>query len=169
MSNGHGGARQGAGRPRKSGTFAYPEFTTEQLKELLDSPYVLSVSKTNITFTKAFKLLFWQRYCDGITPFQIFDDAGIPSKVVSSARIYSFTKSIKSQADKGLLFSTEDASDNSDDPALKDDAVIPRRANHHKALNLSTEEIAKLVNQVAYMSQELAFLKKIILADKEKK
>ena len=41
-----GGARPGAGRPKKKqdGTTEHSTFTAEQLKELVDSPYVVSVS-----------------------------------------------------------------------------------------------------------------------------
>ncbi len=45
-----GGARPGAGRPRKNpdGTTEHISFTAEQLKALVDSPYVASVTYKGI-------------------------------------------------------------------------------------------------------------------------
>lgn len=168
MSNGHGGSRIGAGRPRKSGKFAYPELNITQIKELLDSPHIHSVSKKTISFTKAFKELFWQRYCDGVEPAQIFTDADLSISTLSRDRIYSFTKALKLQVEKGQDF-TEGREPKEQSKKLFDFPALPRRANSARIPNLSEAEVAKLINQVAYMSQEIAFLKKIILLDKEKK
>ena len=51
-----GGARPGAGRPRKNpdGTTEHASFTAEQLKAFVDSPYVASVSSKSVSYTKAF-------------------------------------------------------------------------------------------------------------------
>lgn len=168
MSNGHGGSRIGAGRPRKSGNFAYPELNTTQIKELLDSPYIHSVSKKTISFTKAFKKLFWQRYCDGVESVQIFADAGLSVSALSRDRINNFTKALKLQVEKGQDF-TEGRAPQEGSDKLFDFPTPPRRANSVRIPNLSEAEVAKLINQVAYMSQEIAFLKKIILLGKEKK
>ena len=63
-----GGARPGAGRPRKNldGTTEHTSFTAEQLKALVDSPYVASVSSKSVSYTKAFKEFVWKEYCNGI-------------------------------------------------------------------------------------------------------
>ena len=45
----------------------------------------------------------------------------------------------------------------------------PRRANRGRPPVMSDSEINKLATKVAYMSQELEFLKKIILAEKKEK
>jgi len=169
MSNGHGGFRMGAGRPSTSGKSVYNDFTEKQIKVLIDSPYVYSISKKSISYTKEFKELFWQRYIDGITPKQIFEDAKLDTTVITQSRIYSFTKSLKQQYEKNLAFT------DGNEPQLEKThkqfnfPVPPRRANNAKIPVLSDADIANLINQVAYMSQELAFLKKIILTQKEEK
>ena len=62
------GARPGAERPRKNldGTTEHTSFTAEQLKALVDSPYVASVSSKSVSYTKAFKEIVWKEYCNGI-------------------------------------------------------------------------------------------------------
>ena len=45
----------------------------------------------------------------------------------------------------------------------------PRRANRGRPPVMTDTEINKLATKVAYMSQELEFLKKIILAEKKEK
>lgn len=59
---GHGGARPGAGRKKKTpeGTYEHVTFTAEQLKELTESPHVAYVSSKTVSYTKAFKM---QRGC----------------------------------------------------------------------------------------------------------
>lgn len=65
---GHGGARPGAGRKKKTpeGTYEHVTFTAEQLKELTESPHVAYVSSKTVSYTKAFKNAAWLRYCDGV-------------------------------------------------------------------------------------------------------
>lgn len=164
MSNNHGGARVGAGRRPSSGNYVHIEFTAEQLKVLVDSPHISAVSKKSVSYTKAFKELFWQRYGDGIEPKQIFEDAGLDIKIITRERIKSFIQALKHQVERGLSF-TEGS-----EPVLEADKKFdfptpPRRANNVYLPNLSEADISNLLNQVAYMSQELAFIKKIILAE----
>ena len=55
---GHGGARPGAGRKKKTpeGTYEHVTFTAEQLKELTESPHVAYVSSKTVSYTKAFDI-----------------------------------------------------------------------------------------------------------------
>ena len=145
MTNKRGGARPGAGRPRKSGDFAYPEFNNAQIKEFLDSHFVLDVSKRTISFTKEFKELFWQRYSDGVDPSEIFNQAGLSSKVLSRDRIYSFAKALKAQVANDQPFSNSNILQAQTERPFKP-MKIPRRSNASRLLNLSEEDIAKLLN-----------------------
>lgn len=169
MSNNHGGARPGAGRKPSSNKYVHAEFTADELKCLVESPHIESVSNKSISYTKAFKELFWQRYLDGIDPKDIFEEAGLNTKIITRSRINGLIKILRNQYEKGLAFT------NGSEPQLdygdKQFALgaPPRRANNVYVPNLSETDICNLLNQVAYMSQELAFLKKIILVDKEKK
>lgn len=169
MSKGHGGTRTGAGRPPNSGKYVSPEFTPTQLKELIDSPYTHSVSKKTVSYTKEFKDIFWQRYCDGIDPKQIFEDAGFDTKTITRTRMNGLIKNLKSKIEKGQSFTEGSEPSLVELEKMFDFPTPPRRANNIRIPILSEADIANLLNQVAYMSQELAFLKKIILAGKEEK
>lgn len=61
-----GGARPGAGRPKRNpdGAKEHVAFTAEQLKALIDSPYVASVSRKSVSYTKTFKEMAWREYCN---------------------------------------------------------------------------------------------------------
>lgn len=169
MSNNHGGARPGAGRPPKSGNYKHPEFTPEQLKELVSNQYVNAVSRKSISYTKQFKELFWQRYCDGIDPKIIFEDCGLNTKYITRTRINGLIKTLRHQLEKGLSFTEGSEPNITQNDKQFEFPTPPRRANNVFIPTLSEADIAKLLNQVAYMSQELEFIKKIILADKPKK
>jgi hypothetical protein len=169
--NNWGGARPGAGRKKKNpdGSFEHTAFTAEQLKELTDSPYVAYVSSKSVSYTKAFKNAAWQRYCDGVDPIQIFADAGLSPEALGRPRILGFFKTLRQVKGRGLEFTEGNdpyPNDNEDVPPLP---TPPRRANNGHPPLMSDSDISHLATQVAYMSQELEFLKKIILAEKKGK
>jgi hypothetical protein len=164
-----GGARPGAGRPRKGDRYVHVEFTPSQIRELLESPHVAYISRKSVSFTKAFKESAWQRYLDGVKPNDIFGEAGLSVELLGITRISSFFKTLRNQKEHGLSF-TE-----GNDPHLEDSEVsdpfprIPRKANNSRHPLLNEKQIADLFNTVTYMSQEIEFLKKIILAGTEGK
>jgi len=163
-----GGPRPGAGRPRKNPAEEREEFTADQLKLLLDSPYVSFVSKKTVSFTLEFKEMCWQRYCDGIEPLRIFSDAGLPIEVLGRSRIAGIIKMLRKQKEKGLPFN-DGREPNEGQPEKKFDFPIPPKRVFYKTPQISDTDIVKMFHQVAYMSQELEFIKKIILAETEEK
>jgi len=169
MTNGHGGARPGSGRPRNNTTYEHVEFTPEQLNELLSSPHISYVSRKSVSYTKAFKEQFWRRYCDGVDPKQIFEDAGLNTQILSRVRINGLIKNLKHQREKGLPFTEGSESNSADAEKMFDFPTPPRRSNHTRMPNLGEADMVKMFHQVAYMKQELEFLKKIILAETEVK
>ncbi len=166
-----GGARPGAGRKKKTpeGTYEHATFTAEQLKALTDSPHVAYVSSKTVSYTKAFKDAAWLRYCDGVDPMQIFEDAGLDTKTLGRSRILGFFKLLREARGRGLEFTEGNdpyPENNPDAPALP---TPPRRANRGHPPLMSESEINHLAAKVAYMSQEIEFIKKIILAEKKEK
>ena len=166
-----GGARPGAGRKKKTpeGTYEHATFTSEQLKELTDSPHVSYVSSKTVSYTKAFKDAAWQRYCDGIDPMQIFADAGLNVETLGKSRILGFFKLLREAKAKGVPFTEGNDPYPVDAQKTYSFPTPPRRANRGRPPVMSDSEINKLATKVAYMSQELEFLKKIILAEKKEK
>jgi transposase-like protein len=57
-------------------------FTEEQIKGLLNSAHISRCSERSITFTKDFKLLAIKQYGQGLTPAEIFRNAGIALDLV---------------------------------------------------------------------------------------
>lgn len=172
MSNNsnRGGSRPGAGRKKKTpdGTYEHATFTAEQLKELTDLPYVAYVSSKTVFYTKAFKELAWKKYCDGEDPIQIFADVGFNTDALGKDRILGFFKLLRQAKEKGLAF-TEGNDPYPDAEKIVSIPTPPRRANRGRPPVMSDSEINKLAAKVAYMSQELEFLKKIILAETKEK
>ena len=96
MGNGHGGSRPGAGRPRKIVAPANRETLTEdQTNALNASQYVSSVMSHQVSYTLAFKELFWQRFMDGVPPRQIFRDAGLDPDMLGESRIDGFVTTLR--------------------------------------------------------------------------
>lgn len=167
-----GGARPGAGRRRKSTEEVSDRtyFTPEQLKELIDSPHVAYISRTTVSFTKAFKEAAWQRYCDGVDPKQIFRDAGLNIEVLGRGRIDTFFKALRKAKAMGYEFTEgnepynkgDEGGEGEDAPSFPKPPRLPTRG--HPPL-MSESQINHLATQVAYMSQEIEFIKKIILAE----
>ena len=170
-NNNHGGARPGAGRKKKTseGSYEHVTFTAEQLKELIDCPHVAYVSSQTVSYTKAFKDMAWQRYCDGIDPMQIFSDAGLNVDTLGKSRILGFFKLLREAKAKGLSFTEGNEPYPADVEKKFSFPTPPRRANRGRPPVMSDSEISNLATKVAYMSQEIEFIKKIILAETKEK
>ena len=158
-----GGARPGAGRKKKTpeGTYEHVTFTAEQLKELTDSPHVAYVSSKTVSYTKAFKDAAWKRYCDGVDPVQIFTDAGLNVETLGKSRILGFFKLLREAKEKGLAFTEGSEPYPADAEKQFSFPTPPRRANRGRPPVMSDSEINKLATKVAYMEQELEFLKEL--------
>jgi len=57
-------------------------FTQEQQEQLSLNPYVIKVSKTNITYSEEFKDIFYQEYTKGRGPSEILSELGFDPKVL---------------------------------------------------------------------------------------
>ena len=111
----------------------------------------------------------WLRYCDGVDPIQIFKDAGFNIDTLGKTRILGFFKLLREAKEKGLTF-TEGSEPYPNDAEKKISIPTPpRRANRGRPPVMSDSEINKLATKVAYLSQEVEFLKKIILAETKEK
>jgi len=168
MANGHGGVRPGAGRKRKEGSFEHSEFSPEQLAELLQSPYVNSVTQKSVSYTTRFKDMFWQRYCDGVDPIQIFEDSGFNVATLGRARIFGFAKTLRIQYERGAIWNegSEPATETGESRILP---PIPQQRSKRTQDTINPSELARMCHKLQYMEQELEFIKKIILSGREKK
>jgi hypothetical protein len=164
-----GGARPGVGRPRKVTAEGERQFfSSEEIELLLQSPHVAYVSRTTVSYTLAFKKMFWQRYCDGVPPTRIFEEAGLSVDVIGKSRIDTLIKALRSQMERGLGFKEGREPQPGDAEKLFDLPRIPRYPKNSQ-IPLAPESIAKLVHEVEYLKQEMEFLKKIISAGRVEK
>jgi len=160
-----GGARPGAGRPKKGEEKnVQRQLTTAEIYALLDSPHVAYISRKTILYTTAFKEQAWQRFSDGIDMVRIFEDAGLNVEVFGKDRIDSFFEQLRDQKVKGVPFN--DGSEWHDNPPhskfhFPSSPSFPKYA--------SPQAIARMAHEISYLKQEVEFIKKIILAGREGK
>lgn len=173
-----GGARPGAGRPRNiplEPKDDQHEFTKYEREQLAKNPNVSSVTKKTVSYTKAFKELFWKRINAGVHAVTIFAEAGIDPMILGQKRISGFAKQLRKQVELGLEFqegrnpSFPPKAEQKLTPKLKpgEKFDIPKPPRLPKKRNTQCElytddEITDLIHTVEYISQELEFIKKII-------
>jgi hypothetical protein len=104
-----------------------------------------------------------------VDPIQIFNDAGFNIDTLGKSRILGFFKLLREAKEKGLTFTEGSEPYPSDAEKKISIPTPPRRANRGRPPVMSDSEINKLATKVAYLSQEVEFLKKIILAETKEK
>ena len=62
-------------------------FTDEQVKALNNNPNVIAASNRRISYTTEFKKLFVEKYAQGMTPREIFYEAGFDVIALGNKRI----------------------------------------------------------------------------------
>jgi len=131
-------------------------FTKEELLEIRSNPYVREATTYIIRFTDEFKEEFWRRYNDEHQrPEEIVEELGFDRTVFGKKRIRGILANLKKQVNEG----PHDAS------ADKDQLFDAKQQSTAKQQNAHDKAFVKMQHQVAYMAQELEFIKKSILAD----
>jgi hypothetical protein len=116
--------------------------------------------------------MFWRRYCVGEPPEAIFADSGIDPDVLGNTRVWGLVKTLRSVLSRGLPM-TEGRQPTR--PELSnDDPEAPKPPRSRRSCEpplgfVTVADIRKLYHQVAYLTQEMDFLKKIMLLEKDVK
>lgn len=63
------------------------KLTKEEMKILVENPYVVEVNEQRIGYSEEFKRYFMQEYLAGKGPTQIFREAGFDKEIIGSKRI----------------------------------------------------------------------------------
>jgi hypothetical protein len=115
-----------------------------------------------------FKDMFWQRYCDGVDPIQIFTEAGFDVEMLGRARIFGFAKTLRNQYARGADWS--EGSEPAKESGIPRESIPlpPHKSTRTKDI-ISPLKFEQMCHKVAYMEQELEFIKKIILEERRKK
>jgi len=136
--------------------------TPESIEELKKSPYVANVSSKIVRFTEEFKELFWSKYQKGVAAEIILEQLGIDSKWLGESRVAGIRQHIKQQARQIDGFKDRRLNQtwraNSEGSEARTDYIFDVK-----------KRLKKLEGTVAYMHQELEFIKKILLTGVEKK
>ena len=125
-------------------------FTEEEMEVLRECPYVLDVLPSKIYFAAEFKELFWKALQEGKFPRDIVKDLGVDPDTLGKTRLSGITSSIKREGKAGKGFSD----------------IRTYRLDIKKYVNPEVK-IKYLEQQLLYKDQEIEFLTKIVLLDKD--
>ena len=132
---------------------SWKTFTPEELVKIKQNPYVKSATAHMIRFTSVFKEEFWEQIERGMMPNNIIRSMGFDPEVLGGSRINGITQHIREQAEGGNGF--RDVRQTALLNGTPDRPLPPSKALLH------------MQHEIAYLKQELEFIKKIILADRE--
>lgn len=123
-------------------------FTEETIKILSTNIYVKNVTKFHIQFTKEFKQIVYEEKCKGKRVREILKEHGIDPALLSNRQIGRLSYNVN------LL-------------SEKKDGFEDRRRTVSPAANDDKATIKQLSHEIAYLRQEVEFLKKLRMADME--
>lgn len=133
------------------------EYSTKQIKQLMENPYTLRVTKNKLYFTKEFKRDFWVSYQAGNAPRKILTDFGYDLTCFEQKQIDSIVQRIKKQALSGEGFREGEN---------REKRVRRKAMEEGEGNSLSIEHMQ---HELLYLRQEVEFLKKIIKADNSRR
>ena len=128
-------------------------FTPAELKILCANPYVKSAKAKMIRFTVAFKKEFWRQYNEEHkSPQIIVRDMGFNFEMLGEKRVNGILTHIREQAQSGDEF--------------RDVRKVPEGEVSAEEKQLPpSKALLKMQHKLAYLEQEMEFIKKNILAD----
>jgi len=92
---------------------------------------------------------------------RIFEDAGLDVDVIGKGRIDGFLKHLRYQKERGLEFQEGDEPHRNQPEKQFTFPTPPRRPKDAQVVSLSPQAIARMAHEVAYLKQELEFIKKL--------
>jgi hypothetical protein len=127
-------------------------FTPEEVRQLSENPYTLSVTESRISFTLEAKKKILELYGSGKSLRQTLTEMGYDVDVLGHGRMKSIIKNIQAEAEseEGLH------------QGYKREAKR-KQLSTEELSNLGVDEVSviKLRNEVVYLRAEVEFLKKI--------
>jgi hypothetical protein len=132
----------------------YKKFTKEQMEILAANPLTYKVSVLRISYTLEFKNLFLARYENGEPIKDIFTDLGYDTDILGECRIYGFAGRLLNQIKEGRLPAEGSPHIKPDKPVNVDYNTMPAQ-----------QSVAAMQREIAYLRQQVEFLKKITELD----
>ena len=133
---------------------AKKKFTPEEIKHLRANPYTLRVAEDTISYTLAFKEVFWELSLQGYTGTAAFRKLGYNTQVLGFERIHNTTKRIR-QAGKSMEGFNES---NLRGMRIKSDW----KERTDFAGGESGEAAKRMQREIVCLQQQMAFLKKVM-------
>ena len=130
------------------------KFTPAEMEELRANPYTEKVTERQISFTLAFKEAFWCLSVEGCTGNMALRKLGYDPEILGFERVHNITKRIRSAArtPEGIR------------GAKKSRMRISREQFSQAELEKMSrrESERRLQNEIVYLQQQMAFLKKLM-------
>ena len=130
------------------------KFTSAEVEELRANPYTEKVTEIQISFTLAFKEAFWRLSLEGCTGNMALRRLGYDPEILGFERVHNITKRIRHAAHtpEGIR------------GVKKSRMRISREQFSHAELEKMSrrESERRLQNEIVYLQQQMAFLKKLM-------
>lgn len=129
------------------------KFTPEEIEQLRQNKYVLSVTENKISYSLEFKQFVLKEAEKGSKSPEIFAKAGFDTEILGKSRMYAAVKGVKKQAKtpEGLRASSK----KSRDERLAEFSQEDYSKKHTKVA------IRELQKKIVHLEQQIEFLKKI--------
>lgn len=133
---------------------ARKQLTKDEIAELEQNPSIAKATASTVSFTPEFKRIAYQQLVDGRTMREILNEIGVRPEVLGDSRLWGIAEKLRKNADR-----EEGYADLRKGSRRKGAKEAPARTER--------EELTALRHEVAYMRQEIEFLKKVQAADTE--
>ena len=134
------------------------KFTPEQMEVLAANPFTHRITVYRISYTLEFKNLFLVRYESGETVKDIFANLGYDISLLGENRIYGFANALIKKVDAGEVLAEESPRVRQEKPVNVDYNTMPAQ-----------QSVSAMQREIAYLRQQLEFLKKITKQDNDRK
>ena len=125
------------------------KYTKKQQKELEKNPYTYKATDNRIFFTKEFKQVFWIKYNAGMSPRTILKELDYDLSYFNQGQIDNIVQHLRKKSIAGEQFTEGYSKERR--PNIK----TPPPDN-------SPQTIQQMQNEIAYLRQEVEFLKKVL-------
>ena len=130
------------------------KFTPAEVEALRGNPYTEKVSEEQISFTLAFKEEFWRLSVEGCTGNMAFKKLGYDPEMLGFERVHNTTKRIRRAAH------TPEGIQGAKKSRMRISKESFSKAELAKMSRRESEQ--RLQNEIVYLQQQMAFIKKLI-------
>ena len=127
------------------------QFTEEEIAFLRRNPYTAYVDENTLSFTVPFKIEYMRLHNEGVPPREILPRLGYPIEIIGKSRLVGISQKVRGEAESKLGFR---------EPKHKKMAPLPDISPEVEAALTDRKMINRLQCEVAYLHQEIDFLKK---------